>query len=151
MAHMRVWKQGAVDVVGKGSSRQVLESAKQGREGGTAAAGASDPHAYPGEKQHISEFLLWKGRIQPTPELWKVSKSLQADREAQHIKCVSSSGTGQPLRFSLCYNMQVGSHRKLAFLKDDVICTLKQFSIYEESSLILMSNDINLCFYKFSN
>lgn len=60
--------------------------------GDTAAAGASDHHAYPGGKQHIAEFLLWKGRIQPSPALWKVSKSLQADREAQHIKCVSSLG-----------------------------------------------------------
>lgn len=92
-AYMAVCRQGAVDIVGRGSPHQVLESAKQGWEGGTAAAGASDPHAHPGGKQHIAEFLLWKGRIQPNPALWKVSKSLQADREAQHIKHVSSSGT----------------------------------------------------------
>lgn len=47
--------------------------------------------------------------------------------------------------------MQVASHRKLAFLEDEAICTLKQFSIYEELSLIVMSNYINLLFYWFLN
>lgn len=144
MAYMPVCRQGAVDVVVKGSPHQVLESAKQSQEQGYSSSWGQCLSRW--ETAHFRVPALERKNT-AQPRLWKVSKSLQADREAQRTVCVYLRNT----RFLLCYNVQAGSHRKLAILKDEAICTLKQFSIYEGSSLIVMSNDVNLLFYCFSN
>lgn len=85
---------------------------------------------------------------------------MQADGEAQHKKLYVYHGEldSQALpRFWLYYNVQVGSHRKLAFLKDKGIYVLQhlsriisdcneQFCIFKNFSVKPIEYNFPFCF-----